>query len=149
MPPGEKPAASNLVPCRKRSHPVRLSYPAAAATATATATMKRSMMRQKAVEWLDEAAKIAANQPSIGRDDVANGTEEGKGNGTSFSITGHNAALWARATVPERRAVIEAFASNTVLTNVAMVNAHINDELGATWGSVMSRNATITVLLRL
>ena len=131
------------------SHPVRLSYPAAATTATATATMKRSMMRQKAVEWLDEAAKIAANQPSIGRDDVANGTEEGKGNGTSFSITGHNAALWARATVPERRAVIEAFASNTVVTNVAMVNAHINDELGATWGSVMSRNATITVLLRL
>ena len=111
--------------------------------------MKRSMMRQKAVEWLDEAAKIAANQQCLGRDDVANGTEEGKGDGTSFSITGHNAALWARATVPERRAVIEAFASNTVLTNVAMVNAHINDELGATWGSVMSRNATITVLLRL
>ena len=111
--------------------------------------MKRSMMRQKAVEWLDEAAKIAANQQCIGRDDAANGSEEGKGDGTSFSITGHNAALWARATVPERRAVIDAFASNTVVTNVAMVNTHINDELGATWGSVLSHNATITVLLRL
>ena len=105
--------------------------------------MKRSALAKKAVEWKDEAAKIASNQPS------AYGSEDALGDGTSFAVTGHNAALWARASEADRRAVIEAFASNTVLTNVAMVNAHINDELGATWGSVMSRNATITVLLRL
>ena len=102
--------------------------------------MKRSMMRQKAVEWLDEAAKIATNQQCY------YGSEEGTGDGTSFSLTGHNAALWARATIPERRAVIDAFASNTVVINVAMVNAYINDELGTMWGSVLTRNQTITSL---
>ena len=98
------------------------------------------MMHKKAVEWLDEAAKIAANQQ------CEYGSEEGKGDGTSFSLTGHNAALWARATIPERRAVVMAFASNTVVADVAMVNAYINDELGARWGSVLTRNQTITSL---
>ena len=97
-------------------------------------------MHKKAVEWLDEAAKIAANQQ------CEYGSEEGKGDGTSFSLTGHNAALWARATIPERRAVVMAFASNTVVADVAMVNAYINDELGTTWGSVLTRNKTIVKL---
>ena len=102
--------------------------------------MKRSALAKKAVEWTDEAAKIASNQPS------AYGSEDGLGDGTSFAVTGHNAALWARASEADRRAVIEAFASNTVATSVAMVNAYINDGLGQAWGSVLTRNSTIQSL---
>ena len=102
--------------------------------------MKRSLLSKKAVEWLDEAAKIATNQQCY------YGSEAGTGDGTLFSLTGHNAMLWGRATEAERRAVIDAFASNTVVTTVAMVNAYINDELGTIWGSVLSRNGTITSL---
>lgn len=38
-------------------------------------------------------------------------------------------ALWARATEAERRGVIEAFAANTRVLQVEMVNACINDAL--------------------
>ena len=99
--------------------------------------MKRSMLSKKAVEWLDEAAKIATNQQCY------YGSEEGTGDGTAFSLTGHNAALWARATIPERRAVVDAFASNTVVINVAMVNAYINDELGI--GALLTLTLTLTL----
>ena len=103
--------------------------------------MKRSFMRQKAVEWQEEAARIASSQPFH-----YGSSEDGMSDGTKFSLTGQNAALWARATIPDRRAVVEAFATNSVVSSVAMVNAYINDELGARWGSVLTRNQTITSL---
>ena len=59
------------------------------------------------------------------------------GTGTD-SITGQNAAIWARATEAERRTVIEAFGSNTSVTAVAMVGAHITDRLGEAWGRCCS-----------
>ena len=53
--------------------------------------MKRSALAKKAVEWKDEAAKIASNQPS------AYGSEDALGDGTSFAVTGHNAAFSQQA----------------------------------------------------
>ena len=103
--------------------------------------MKRSFMRQKAVEWQEEAARIASSQPFH-----YGSSEDGMSDGTMFSLTGQNAALWARATIPDRRAVVEAFATNSVVSSVAMVNAYINDELGQAWGAVLQRNRTVTSL---
>ena len=50
-----------------------------------------------------------------------------EGEGWSYALCGHNAVLWARATEGERREVVKAFATNTKVTTVAMVNAYVND----------------------
>ena len=42
--------------------------------------------------------------------------------------------------------MIEAFAGNTAVTSVEMVNSLVNDRLGEAWGRVLQRNATITSL---
>ena len=61
-------------------------------------------------------------------------------------MTGENSAKWMRATEEERLAVIEAFARNTTVTSVEMVNSLVNDRLGEAWGRVLKANNTITSL---
>ena len=99
-------------------------------------------LRNKQTDWAGEAASIAASrQPQYG-----SGETRSEGLSTAYEMSGHNAVLWGRATEAERRAVIEAFASNTVVTHATFVNAYINDELGKAWAGVLCRNTTLTAL---
>ena len=99
-------------------------------------------LRNKQTDWAGEAAAIAASrQPQYG-----SGETKTEGLSSAYEMSGHNAVLWGRATEAERRAVIEAFASNTVVTHATFVNAYINDELGKVWADVLCRNTTITML---
>ena len=102
----------------------------------------------KAIDWLAEANNVAqslafaygnmldAPRTSIGSDIEA----------PTYTLTGHNYALWTRATEAERRAVVEAFTTNSVVQRVEMVNALVTDTLGQAWEGVLSRNSSITAL---
>ena len=90
----------------------------------------------RAVDWHVEAARVAASEPfEYGRD----GSD-----GAVYMATANG--LWLRATEEERVALVEAFADNTSVTSVEMVNSLVNDRLGEAWGRVLQRNATITSL---
>ena len=100
----------------------------------------------KAVDWEAEAMQISHCEPfqfgsipcaSVRTDITAP---------AAYVITGHNHALWTRATEAERRCVVEAFATNTTVQRVEMVNALVTDALGQAWGGVLSRNSSITAL---
>ena len=86
---------------------------AAAAAPSSGRTLTRSNSFARPCDWREEASSIAASRAfRYGGGEVA---KEG-----SYEVTGHNAALWARATGEDRRAVVEAFATNTAVSSVAI-----------------------------
>jgi len=90
----------------------------------------------RAVDWQAEAAKVAASEPfEYGR--------EGQ-DATVYMATSNG--IWLRATEEERLAVIEAFATNTAVSSVEMVNSLVNDRLGEAWGRALAANTCITSL---
>ena len=62
----------------------------------------------------------------------------------TYILTG--SVLWGQATEAERRCVVEAFATNTTVQRVEMVNALVTDALGQAWGGVLRQNSSITAL---
>ena len=132
---------------RQRRRTVAAAGGGGAASGSAAPTNTRGSvaahaLRTKQTDWAGEAASIGASRPT----QYGGGELKTEGLNSAYEMSGHNATLWGRATEAERHAVIEAFASNTVVTHVHFVNAYINDELGKAFASVLLRNRTIITL---
>lgn len=108
--------------------------------------------------WTVEARRIGASEEAaFGKpadeeavEDVEEGVRPGGGRGgrtggakrpykdpaTHYILTG--SPEWRSATKVERRAVIEAFATNTHFTNVCMSDSMIDDDLARSWATVLA-----------
>ena len=87
--------------------------------------------------WGDEAARIASSEETkLGRPDNEDDTMPWRDPSTTYVLTG--CAEWRGATKSERRAVIEAFSTNTRLTSVHMSDSMIDDDLARAWASVLA-----------
>lgn len=127
--------------------PRRKKAEAIASKATAiNGNVERTLGAMKAVDWAEEARRIAASEPpQFGQ--VATGEGSPKTTcapNSTYWITGDG--TWLRATAEERRGVVAAFALNTTITSAGFANAAIDDSLGALWGEVLQRNRTLTSL---
>ena len=107
--------------------------------------------------WTREASRIAAtkettfgkprNPGDVSEDlaaEAAGGTNSGappklpwRDPTTHYILTG--SPEWRTATKAERRAVIEAFATNRKLTTVCMSDSAIDDDLARSWASVLAQ----------
>jgi hypothetical protein len=92
-------------------------------------------------DWGAEARRVASCVPL---QYSAATTSDAQSKLENYILSG--SALWGQATEAERRAVVEAFTTNSVVQRVEMVNALVTDTLGQAWGGVLSRNSSITAL---
>ena len=94
----------------------------------------------RVADWVVEAAHVAASEVF----EYGDGRDAGQDEQLTYVATGK--VLWGQAKEVDRVAVVEAFASNTVVTRVEMVNALVGDGLAQAWGRVLCANETITAL---
>ena len=81
-------------------------------------------------DWGAEAARAASSRPlSYGVALEARPVPE------EYVLSGSK--LWGQAKATERVAVVEAFATNTVVQRVDMVNTQAGDALGQAWGCLL------------
>ena len=97
----------------------------------------RSAVSSLPSHWMAEAARIAATAPTtLGTPDNSRSGAQWRDPQTHYILTG--SSEWQMATKEERRAVIEAFASNTQFTTVSMSDSLVDDDLARSWASVLA-----------
>ena len=96
----------------------------------------------KVVDWEAEAARIAASEETEcgAADDADVATDQA----SAYVLTGN--AHWKRATEKERRAVVDAFATNRRVLAVQMSDAFVGEAMGEAWGAVLATNTTLLSL---
>ena len=100
------------------------------------------------VDWAEEARRIAASDtssaPPLAGMPAAASTSSTSSDSSSYSLLGNGP--WLKATEEEKRAVIDAFATNRSLSTVVMANCALSDALGVRWGRSLQTNRALTSL---
>ena len=99
--------------------------------------------------WMNEAKRVAKSEETmfgkpVNASDVDDSEEGASPGGTAkmpfldpkthYILTG--SPEWRAATKAERRAVIEAFATNEHITSISMSDSAIDDDLARSWATV-------------
>ena len=96
----------------------------------------------KVVDWEAEAARIAASEET--ECGAAADADVATDQASAYVLTGN--AHWKRATEKERRAVVDAFATNRRVLAVQMSDAFVGEAMGEAWGAVLATNTTLLSL---
>ena len=96
----------------------------------------------KVVDWEAEAARIAASEET--ECGAADDADVAADQASAYVLTGN--AHWKRATEKERRAVVDAFATNRRVLAVQMSDAFVGEAMGEAWGAVLATNTTLLSL---